>query len=571
MVLVILFLVIGLSIGTSDNRVVPASEVEAKIKAVGPIEFDNCTIEGDLDLSAMKINEEVHFNNTLFRNSVNCSFTVFGKAAYFYSSDFNEYANFSFSSFKGDTEFVFSKFHGVDFCFSNFAKFEPLDGWRSPDFQSSIFNGDVGFGFSTYNGYANFGDSTYNGYANFSHSTYNGDADFRDSTYNGDADFRDSNYNGNAGFRGSTYNGNAGFGFSTYNGIVNFGDSTYNGNAGFRGSTYNGTTGFGFSTYNGTAGFGDSTYDGYANFGDSTYNGYANFSHSTYNGTTGFGFSTYNGDANFGDSTYNGTAGFGFSTYNGYADFGDSNYNSYAYFDAIKFYKDVTFDNSQFNDTDFVSSQFKGDALFENTTIQGKLSLTRTRYDKLYIRWYDITGGLVYDDAAYMTLMKNFKDLGYLEDYDGCYVQYRKEHRAQPWPGVSDWKEFIRKMIDYPLEWFYGYGKEPFNAFFISLGIVIVFAFYWRYVGLGGPKDKTKDSLKDGEEWLDGDVTDILGFSVTVFLSGTKFFIDPPALPKIEGRSRSWIKKAFILERVLGALFSVLFFVAIGGTIVRTA
>jgi hypothetical protein len=91
-------------------------------------------------------------------------------------------------------------------------------------------------------------------------------------------------------------------------------------------------------------------------------------------------------------------------------------------------------------------------------------------------------------------------------------------------------------------------------------------------VGLGGLRHKTKGrALKDGEEWLDGDLTDILGYSATVFLSGTRFFIDPPALPKIEGRSRSWIKKAFILERVLGMLFSVLFFIAINGTIVRAS
>lgn len=90
-------------------------------------------------------------------------------------------------------------------------------------------------------------------------------------------------------------------------------------------------------------------------------------------------------------------------------------------------------------------------------------------------------------------------------------------------------------------------------------------------MGLGGPQDKTREGLKDGEEWLDGDLTNILGYSVTVFLSGTRIFIDPPPLPRIEGRSRSWMKKAFILERVLGALFSVLFFIAIIGTIVRAA
>ncbi|MDD1741134.1 MAG: hypothetical protein LUQ51_04050, partial [Methanothrix sp.] len=63
----------------------------------------------------------------------------------------------------------------------------------------------------------------------------------------------------------------------------------------------------------------------------------------------------------------------------------------------------------------------------------------------------------------------------------------------------------------------------------------------------------------------------ILGYSVTFFLSGTLFFIDPPALPKIEWRSRSMIRKAFILEKGLGALFSALFFIAISGTIVRAS
>ena len=55
----------------------------------------------------------------------------------------------------------------------------------------------------------------------------------------------------------------------------------------------------------------------------------------------------------------------------------------------------------------------------------------------------------------------------------------------------------------------------------------------------------------------------ILAFSVTVFLSGTKFFIDHSAIPKIEGHSRSPINKAFVLERLLGALFSILFFIAV--------
>ena len=101
------------------------------------------------------------------------------------------------------------------------------------------------------------------------------------------------------------------------------------------------------------------------------------------------------------------------------------------------------------------------------------------------------------------------------------------------------------------------------------LGIILAFSLIWW--ALGGPKDKTRESLKDGDEWLDGDIFDLLSFSATVFLSGTSLLINPPSLPVIEGRSRSMIKKAFILERVLGALFSVLFFIAISGTIVRAS
>lgn len=66
--------------------------------------------------------------------------------------------------------------------------------------------------------------------------------------------------------------------------------------------------------------------------------------------------------------------------------------------------------------TSFYNARFKENVLFENTDFVGELSLSKARYNKLFIRWYNITSGLVYDDAAYMSLMKNFKDLGYYED-----------------------------------------------------------------------------------------------------------------------------------------------------------
>jgi hypothetical protein len=284
-----------------------------------------------------------------------------------------------------------------------------------------------------------------------------------------------------------------------------------------------------------------------------------------------FGRCRFNGYADFVLSKFKRDADFSVSEFNSSADFTGSRFNI-TYFRWVQFNKETNFIDAQFaGKAYFNGSRFREDPFLDNATFQKELSLTRTRYDKLYIRWDNIEGGLAYDDAAYMSLMKNFKDLGYYEDYDSCYYNYRVAHRKVAWSSMPGWEEAVRKPIDYLLEGFYGYGTKPFNAALFSLGIVLVFALFWWSVGLGGPEDRTQESLKDIEEWLDGDITDILAFSATVFLSGTRLFIDPPPLPRIEGRSRSTIKKAFILERVLGALFSVLFFIAISGTIARAS
>jgi len=57
-------------------------------------------------------------------------------------------------------------------------------------------------------------------------------------------------------------------------------------------------------------------------------------------------------------------------------------------------------------------------------------------------------------------------------------------------------------------------------------------------------------------------------FSIEIFLSGTKLFIDPPEVP-VNSEVQSIIKLIFILERIAGALFSILFFLAVSESIVR--
>src|SRR5271157_2336375 len=410
-------------------KIVQASEILAKIKAGQPAEFDNCIIEGDLNLRALKIDGPVHFNHTIFRDSAIFASATFKGTAYFMSSTFNGNADFLSSTFNGKAYFVFSTFN------------------REARFRSTTFNDKVDFESSTFNGNAYFLSSTFNGLANFSYSTFNG------ATY----------------FWGSSFNGTASFWFSTFNGNVDFLSSAFKGEAYF-------------------------------------------------------------------DNTI---------------------FNKVASFDGVIFEQNTVFD----------SSQFKENALLDNTSFQSRLSLTKTRYNKLFIRWHAIEGVLVYDDAAYMSLLNNFKDLGYFDDYDSCYFQYRKEHRGHPWPLIGNLVEPVEKCIDFFLEVFYGYGTRPFNAVSFSIAIIGVFGIFWRAIGVGGLDDVTGEDDK-GWEKPDG-IFDVLSFSTTIFLSGTKLFIDPPVIPKIKGRSRSIVKKVFIVERILGALFSILFFLAISGTVIR--
>ena len=99
----------------------------------------------------------------------------------------------------------------------------------------------------------------------------------------------------------------------------------------------------------------------------------------------------------------------------------------------------------------YKARQKRLDRLVALKIFDGTLYLTRAKYDRLYIRWKNIKE-LGYDDAAYLALQENFKKLGYLEDYDGCYYEYRKAHRGQDWSGkyhamMSPSEEWIRKHI----------------------------------------------------------------------------------------------------------------------------
>jgi hypothetical protein len=242
--------------------------------------------------------------------------------------------------------------------------------------------------------------------------------------------------------------------------------------------------------------------------------------------------------------------------------------------------------------------------LFQGTTFWNPLHLTRTKYDKLYIKWSSIPNGLGYDESAYQQLIENFKNVGYSSDADEAYYTFRKEqlhNRIQSlhsfWEKLKQegfvnkllmiisvlgvWisnNEWLMKFCDFWAWILYGFGKRPLWSFLWSIVVVVIFGFIWW--GRGSMKPDTEVDEYSLSEYIPkkdskrywNKANAIIGafvFSSTVFLSGTKFFVDPPPLPTLRGVSESNTRRIFIIERVLGGFFSVLFFLALTGMVLR--
>jgi hypothetical protein len=171
--LVILSFMIGVAISMPDDRVIRATDAIAKIKSGGLADFDNCTIEEDLDLSSITINGPAHFNHTLFKNKTNFRSTIFTGDVYLANTEFKNDVDFSDSDFRGNADFRETKFTG----YANFgnAKFERIASFIESDFNTTAY-----FANSQFKEIADFNKSKFGGLADFGNSTFRGNLFFSD-------------------------------------------------------------------------------------------------------------------------------------------------------------------------------------------------------------------------------------------------------------------------------------------------------------------------------------------------------------------------------------------------------
>jgi hypothetical protein len=323
----------------------------------------------------------------------------------------------------------------------------------------------------------------------------------------------------------SEFNGKVDFSNCIFKTDVYFRKTTFNGDADFKGATFSDSSYFRLATFNGDADFDGATFSGYADFRK----GYIYFRKAKFNRNAGFNGATFSGYANFRKVTFNGNA-----------DFKEAKFNSNA---------------------DFNSATFNKDALFEGAKFEKELDLTFTEYKRLFIRWESISKtrhkwkllenwnkscNIIYDDTTYLLLIENLKNLGFFEDADNCYYNYRIERRRQWQKKPKESPNKIYQFIDLVLWLFYGYGVRPLRPLAGLVFLILAFGLLYPYLGVAG-----------NSTWA------AFNTSLIVSLSGTKLIEDPTHPATF---MHYWI---FSIEKLLASLFFAMFLVSLGKTIIR--
>jgi hypothetical protein len=350
--------------GHLQYEVITASELQAKING-SQVSYDRAYIVGDLDLANREFNS-FKITNSIIDGNASFSKAIFSEKTEFKNTSFLKGALFYKTRFKGEGDFEKSHFYQA---------------------------------------------------ANFSESSFGDGATFDGVTFEKEAIFLTAKFDNFGSFNKATFYGPAEFYLSHFDGIyANFGSTQFREKADFVGTQFTSFLSFVKSKIEKEVDFHAATFNGGVNFGRMTCHGPARFDRSYFSKDSQFC------SINFSNST----------------DFRSATFDVPSFFKDTRFDGDALFDNAQFNSpSDFNGTQFGKDLAMNSTKIStmvfdgvvfnssSRLFLSKADINRLMIRWELIKNILVYDSSAYLSLVKNYRDLG-LSEADDCYYQYRK-------------------------------------------------------------------------------------------------------------------------------------------------
>jgi hypothetical protein len=253
-------------------------------------------------------------------------------------------------------------------------------------------------------------------------------------------------------------------------------------------------------------------------FSDSIFKRQSRFVNTKFRDDANFLRSQFEGDANFWKAHFSRIAYFNEAWFFGRALFSETIFSDDAHFRQSKFFSDSIFWHSQFlGDSKFQDSGLLGVTSFEGALFKKAFYLTGAKFNQFDARWNSIKDALLCDEQVYRNLIRSYNNLGFFDDADNCYFDYK-------WISQQSKKNFFSKLGDCLLLISCGYGVRPQYTLLLSIIIILFFGLiYWHGNGIKKsdcPQNK-KETLCDNQSTM----IDALYFSLAVFISQSSEFV----------------------------------------------
>jgi uncharacterized protein YjbI with pentapeptide repeats len=515
------------------------------------INIKNSTFNGTIKFKDLIFSEPVYLTNNTFKECQVMRSHI-NKSIYFNNSKFLTVVDIRNDIFEGDANFKGSQFkEGIQIPYSLFNK--------NVDFSNCIFYGKSSISWTKFSGQVNFNNASFVEDVYFTRNNFNEslfefakfykNASFFLSKFLRLADFRFSEFQEDANF-GQTEIADASFDKTSFKN-ANFEYSDLH-NANFEGSKFFHTN-FEKATFSKDVDFSDAKFYKLANYNQSIFRGNANFHSASFGEDARFDKAKFYGDTNFEYSDFANNVSLERSQfYQPSADFKRSTFKNYANFQDTRFNGSSDFTGAIFEGkANFAQSHLGEDAIFDDSHFK-EINLTRTKYGILYIKLSNIDK-LAYNESAYHLLIENFDRIGLHDDANVCYYRFMKDSLfKKPLTENNILNSFcnsiliILELFSYIL---YGFGTRIDYPIYWSAVVIASFSYLFRKKALSKP----------GSNW------EFVSFSATVFLSGTKLFVDKPDYP-VWLKSERLVNRYYCFERILGGLLSILLFFAVSNT-----
>ena len=387
--------------------------------------------------------------------------------------------------------------------------------------------------------------------------TFYDNVSFIKSRFLGDAKFSGARFFRQADFADTYYEDLSAFISSRFFNDTSFGNAQFDGDAIFLDSLFATDVDFDDAKFMRSASFRNAHFED-VRFFETQLAGQVTFLASTFSGNATFAATRFESDVVFREARFLMGSTFGLSSFAGLADFGGADFEKTAFFGGVKF-SDLAY---------FVAARFNGDLILEGARLysmqlddasfadSSRINLNSTDFSKFVVHWDIIRERMVYNGAAYLALVRNYKSLEWFDEADDCYYQYRRigqDRTPWGWDRLSDIISWLSC----------GYGvRVSYTSFWCLFTILIFGVIFWAGKGMNkfeleGVELPGSSRLKPCERVS---FTDALYFSIAMFTTSQAPVNTYPV---------GVYRHLAMAEGILGWFFLGLFVVVLSAVLIR--